>query len=637
MNRKDNRSNLSLRQYMFGQSTSQIRALRRIKKTKYGRRTSYFDVRGLMRLIIALLFLLTSTLACWTVTLQPYLNMHLFSGSSQASQLESNRARKNNSSNIWSMSNRAESISSIHIRPAGKQTPQEHVDKVSQVMERTPVIPRSFIQTKQTHIRFATSSNLNGHQSMVKDRREAFTSTSEKKTKAEVKVVWRRKQHPTIKSKKKPVKISTWSNQEYNAVMQYLRDGPSLSELGPENTYPVSLMETAPPVFLKYIEWHAKQMQCVRKWSCFAKEKSKIKLLVWRCPSNLQQCQGSGDRMRGIVTILALAALTKRVFLLMWPDNPFPFLHAVAPAAIDWRVPAHVIEETERGQWGVADDARYPKMTWLKCPMSYSCEDNFMNGSSKTTRVLLRKMRIGTKYFLQVLLRVGSFVIQSRGTYSSKLFSDIYWHRVFDDDRFRSPPTHSFVINRILLRTLFKPSPITQKFLHEFIPLQPRNVGYVSIHARTGHDVGETRINRFKWIKTLSDEEHAANFAACARAMIKSRYRYVFFASDSFRLKKAFVKVGRKQGLRVMYTNFKATHVGMRKASYAAHNVDHLLGSDIWKTFVNVFVEFFAVANGTIVISNRSEFSRMANMLSNSKASKTIRVLEDFVSCESSY
>lgn len=632
MNSKDNRLPISFRQCMFGKR-GQIRVPRRFKRTKNGKRTCYFDVHGFMRLIIALLFLLTLMLAWWTITLQSYLNMDRFSRSSQTSQRESNWTRKDNLKTFRSTSNRPEDSSSIHNRHVDDQILRRHDGNNNPVMQSSPVIPRPSMQVKQPHIELATASNLSANPSMVKDWSGAVTSTSNNKTNVDLKKTWMRKQYSVKKNKEKAVKSSSWTDQEYNSVVQYLKNGPNISEISPEHTYPVSLMETVPPVFLKYIEWHAKYMQCVRKLSCFEKEKSKMKLLVWRCPRNLQQCQGSGDRMRGIVTILALAVLTKRVFLLMWPDNPFPFLHAVAPAALDWRVPVHVAEEAERGHWGVADDARYPTMTWLKCPMSYSCEDDLMNVSSKTTRVIRRKMRMDTTYFLQVLLRVGSFVIQSRATYSSKLFSDIYWHRAFADDRFRSPPTHSFHINRILLRTLFKPSPITQKFLDEFIPLQPRNVGYASIHARTGHDVGETRIDRFKWIKTLTDEELAGKFVTCARVMIKSRYRYVFIASDSFRLKKTFVKVGRKEGLRVMYTNFKATHVGMRKSSKVIHNVDHLLESDIWKTFVNVFVEFFAVANGTIVISNRSEFSRMANMLSNSKASKTIRHLEDFASC----
>lgn len=86
-----------------------------------------------------------------------------------------------------------------------------------------------------------------------------------------------------------------------------------------------------------------------------------------------QQDRGQGTPM-AISTFSPFSLWKKRVFLLEWPSNPYPFLHAVSHAANDWRVPNYVARDP--GNWGIARDlmkgARY-KLFWIKCPRKAYC------------------------------------------------------------------------------------------------------------------------------------------------------------------------------------------------------------------------------------------------------------------------
>lgn len=399
--------------------------------------------------------------------------------------------------------------------------------------------------------------------------------------------------------------------------VRYFKYGPDISKIGLQSTYPTSLHD-APSVFIKYLKWHALQMRCLRSPDCYREKKGKIRITLWKCPSDSPlRCSGTGDRMRGIISSLAIAMMSKRVFLLEWPDNPYPFIHAVSPAALDWRLPKHMRNDTPA--WGIANDKKYPLMEWLQCPESYKCSHRkFEPSGTEYTTVVPRVMNLKDDHTFVYLRRIGNYIIHSVGTYSFNLYRRPEWSTHFSDDAFRAPSTSVLSMNRYLLRALFRPSPFIQSILHSFILPDAKQQGYVAIHARTGEDVGESDRTRFKKIHDVSHVTVAENFLKCAQQKGLKAHQFVYFASDSIVLKSEFNNMAEKHQINVMMSKLPAIHVAHdTEESKHISTADNLLRNRNWISFINIFVEFFAVSNGTSIISNRSEFSRLAHILSN--------------------
>lgn len=417
------------------------------------------------------------------------------------------------------------------------------------------------------------------------------------------------------------------SKQEIIDVNTYLTNGPELATIGPNFTFPVPL-NNSPAGFLSYLSWHARQMNCLRNETCYKRRKARIKIILWHCPNDLVgACQGIGDRMRGIVTTLALAMMTKRVFLLLWPDNPFPFSYAVSPSALDWRVPKHI--EEDRAKWGKAEDQRYPFIRWIKCPLSYTCIHDFeTRTASRPKRALPFVINITSPQLLSNLSQIGNFMIHSTGTYSMKFFSRQEWKREFPDHQFQSPPVHGFFLNRLLIRALFKPSPVVKHIISGLIPKHALEPGYFAVHIRTGVDTREYWLKRFRPLNNISLHVLSDRIINCCVQVGLRNHPYVFFASDSVALKIAFAHTAQKRNISVMYSTIAAQHTAYRSHDKLISNINngftHFLTNpeDEWLGFINIFVEFFGLANATSKLSTASEFSRMAHLLSDAKTVK---------------
>lgn len=399
--------------------------------------------------------------------------------------------------------------------------------------------------------------------------------------------------------------------ENYNLV-RYMRYGPSTRTINRKATYPIPLREV-PEFFSEYLTWHEAQMICVRNRSCYSSNKSSLRLLVWQCPSGkLTRCQGIGDRMRGIISSLALAMMTGRIFLLMWPDNPYPFLHAVSPAAIDWRVPPFLLSHVRSS--AIIDSRKYKFAVWIQCPHGFRC----VRKGKPMGKVLPKQMRVEDSETYKILSRhdIRNIVIWMRFPYSKFLYFCNQWHRDRNEnvsDRLEYT-TH---MDRLLLRSLFRPSVITQRLLHSFIPPQALQSGYVSIHARTGQDVREAQTSRFRTMKRTAHGVLAGRFMMCALKAGITQNTFIVFVSDSLPLKLSFAVEAKRHGMFPSFSRIRATHVAQRLQQKGTKGYYELFSDQKWRMFINTFVEFFAIANGTKIIANRSEFSRLAYLLSN--------------------
>lgn len=409
----------------------------------------------------------------------------------------------------------------------------------------------------------------------------------------------------------------------------YILHGPNISEIGPSFTYPTSIND-APLHLLHYLTWHAKQMDCIRNSSCYEREKSKLKIMVWECPLRRAfPCAGMGDRFRGIVSSMVLSMITGHIFLLNWPNKPYPFYHAVSPAAIDWRVPGYVLRDSE--DWGTLSASSYPRLEWKKCPPGYYCASQTLFLLSDAQRN--RKQGIQTFQNLtdpktyHALESIQHFVMLSRATYSHMLIKRPEWTAKYGDSLIYNTNPDLY-LHRFLLRTLFKPSPITQIIIGSVLKSTVLGDGYWSIHARTGQDVSESSLRRFENMSAADDQLVLANrFMRCILQLkeelddLNATTRLpLFVSSDSIALKKALADVAEKYGVKIIFINAPSMHIGskfMKNRERWGTSGSLPINGPSWLSFINTYVDFFLLANGTVSVSNKSEFSRLAFVLSN--------------------
>lgn len=397
---------------------------------------------------------------------------------------------------------------------------------------------------------------------------------------------------------------------------------PDSSDIGPSFTYPTPINH-APTKIIKYLMWHQAQMKCVRNAACYRSKKLTLRIMLWRCPKQrTSQCSGVGDRFRGIVSSLVIAMLTDHVFLLEWPDHPYPFLSAVWPGAIDWRLPKHVARDT--ATWPILIDSHYPILRLFGRSFGVLNMNNTRGAdqisgmSGDFSENVELKMRMDDSRTYKTITGVKRVLIFSRGTYSIQLIKRPEWKLRFYD-HFGHSKNQNLCIHRFLLRALFKPSRSTERLIRSTISVDAHSHGYVSLHARTGKDVRETFFSRFRRLNRLSSTELAHRFMYCLKQAGVKRM-YVFVASDSNDFKKAFSNLSQSHNISVMYTDMPAVHIGKR---WVDNKRDARKRNISFGAFINIFVDFFALSNGTSIISNRSEFSRLASIVSNAVVFRT--------------
>lgn len=102
-------------------------------------------------------------------------------------------------------------------------------------------------------------------------------------------------------------------------------------------------------------------------------KKGLLKISMWKCPDDKPTMSaGTGDRMWGILSSFVIAAITQQVFFISCPSEPYSSSHVVAPAAIDWRVTKHVLNDTSG--CGILVDLQFLWMTCTCCPRWYRCQ-----------------------------------------------------------------------------------------------------------------------------------------------------------------------------------------------------------------------------------------------------------------------
>lgn len=375
--------------------------------------------------------------------------------------------------------------------------------------------------------------------------------------------------------------------------------------------------------FSEYIFWHSSMMKRLRSTSLH----QNVPVLIWRCPGGMNsKCHGMGDRLRGILSALTLAMMTNRVFLLQWPNSQLELLHVAQPSAIDWRIPKElnisvlpIIKDIGRGEY-VLNYNHYPDQP------AFSSQNSSL--PRNTSSVSLQQLLIHDNRVAQIINESSGIIVDSLATSSKYILRSKEWTEKFSD--FNTKMFSTLLLNRLLMRAVFKPSSTVENIIQ---PIQfrkdSRRRQYISVHIRTGEDIGEKTLDRFYSHDDLQSILPALVFS-CIRNITSRLPASLFVASDSAAMKNSFIKSSKAEGFEVLYSNISAFHIAQDGVatnssdssdcqSYSSPNLRRkMLGT------IGIFVDFFALAGGMFFITTNSEFSRLAFIYSSAESMKTL-------------
>lgn len=352
-----------------------------------------------------------------------------------------------------------------------------------------------------------------------------------------------------------------------------------------------------PALFNNYIKKHRSDRKCLTNSKC---NKDNVRILVWHCPIRKGgRCAGIGDRLRGLQFAYFLAVLTGRLFLVDWPKNPFALEYALEPSLIDWRMPFNM---SENGWY---------ELPWYKCISPRPCTENGLMPNSSHLPFLNQSDSDIDILFDDIANRLLPY---SNVSVSTRMRPDEILKLMKNKHVLRKYPeleSYSDEMQRFLLSSLFKPSRYVESSIRQIIPRKVLRNGYISVHARTGFDVGEGHSRRFRAMNS-NISMHAENMLKCSLNLMKFPRpllgtRNIFLAADSLPFKKTFIDQAKNYNLKVFSSNQPALHIGLRNEAFQT-----ISSSEQWSGFINIFVDFVAIARGKLVILNGSGFSKMA-------------------------
>lgn len=377
------------------------------------------------------------------------------------------------------------------------------------------------------------------------------------------------------------------------------------------------------PSLRSYCQWHFEQKKCFLDHSC---KFGNPKLLIWQCPFNKHsRCGGLGDRLRGIQFSLFLAIVMKRLFLVDWPDGPLSMETGIIPASIDWRMTK--IDDGE--QIPVIEHQRLPYIQWSKCPQQYICQLNATKYSDRIRteqRIIPSRVRIENGDIESFLGNFEKLVIVARADLRSVEYLSRNEKALKDFEDVRPGNIDAFSLSRQLLQLTFQPSLPVKHELRKHYNLMPQQQ-YISIHVRTGYDFGEMVASRFEGLHQ-SRSDLALRFVHCAMGLLHGNRSQVFLASDSKIFKNDFLLVSKQLNLSVYFSSLPSFHIGLPHRISSNSSAD-----DRRMAQINTFVDFFAVAYSTIIISNGSGFSRLAHIIGNASRYIEVNNSEDVGKC----
>lgn len=347
-------------------------------------------------------------------------------------------------------------------------------------------------------------------------------------------------------------------------------------------------------------------------------------VLIWRCPRRrVGTCGGVGDRMRGIRFSLLVAILSGRPFFIEWPSQPFPLLSALVPSQIDWTIPKSLESRLPRHFPGEYKPPANNHLAWQK-GFDLSNAPVWKNKHVNLNQVNLTALLNNHAPISTIVSLCGHFGLRAlvdNPTMPSELVTK-YGRKASGAGKYA----------RALSSLLFAPSAEVERRMrqHNF----HANTSYIAVHIRTGQDVYESKLSRFK---VFREQTHlhviAKKLVECVRVAsnLNGGLRNVFFTSDSQLFNNLFRTLGEKKGLVVRAATGRVLHIS-RAGEWrldGGHNLP--LRCD---RFLSVFVDIMKLSRGVTVVATRSGFSESAFFIGKAKRSYVLHPSKDGGKCE---
>lgn len=403
-----------------------------------------------------------------------------------------------------------------------------------------------------------------------------------------------------------------------------------------------------PPSLSTYIKWHAEQRACILDATC----KDELPpTLIWTCPIQKgKTCAGLGDRVRGIQITFLLSIATKRLFFIDMIEDPFPFTDVISPSLVDWRIPSTLlkkkpIENWPHLDWFFCNRMRVPRIKRLCRKRRRLPHDRALphvNSTFKDIDMYKHDItdRLENVRWMTVSNRLPETLIPL--LFENQNFVQNSKIKIYD---LNTDHISSSSLLKLLMHLLFRPSPNVRAIMNATLNEDFIRNGYVSVHARTGIDVGEKGDSRFEFVNAhmLHSVRELIQCTKLSNPIIGSKR--IFIATDSVKFKTLFQQMtsgkfqtsaavleefavnnetaptdpewqGFMEGMKgynveVRYINERAYHFGLI-SDKGRYNNKFRHVDDKKRAFANVFADLFMLGGGRSIVSSGSGFSRMA-------------------------
>mmetsp|Transcript_12230 Transcript_12230/g.25780 ORF Transcript_12230/g.25780 Transcript_12230/m.25780 type:complete len:549 (+) Transcript_12230:1922-3568(+) len=358
--------------------------------------------------------------------------------------------------------------------------------------------------------------------------------------------------------------------------------------------------KTLPQWMKDYFDWHREQTAAMNE--CNYQD---YKFLILRCSRAERKCGGVADRLKSLPFFVAMAAYTKRVFLVRW-ERPTNLEEFLVPNEINWSVPHWLPEKANYfGREKNQSESSNPALDFTMAntaKLLYRRKDmrNFQKCSIMESFV--QDYYGGSKYYHKIECQMDATktcnetLPQELGDYSG--WSD--YERIYRD----------------LFYTIFQPSPpvrllVQKKMLSE--NLIPRK--FVAAHYRAFYAIESEKHK----LKNSTLERKTRNAISCASSL-ESEFQFqtgqpgmpIVFASDS----RLATLEAKKMSHEHEYDNHKIVVFDTEKEALHLDKRDQGNAADFYPSFVELLV----MAEAECISIGIGGYGRFANIMSsNSK------------------
>uniref|UniRef100_A0A6V0CWX3 Fucosyltransferase n=1 Tax=Pseudo-nitzschia australis TaxID=44445 RepID=A0A6V0CWX3_9STRA len=358
--------------------------------------------------------------------------------------------------------------------------------------------------------------------------------------------------------------------------------------------------KTLPQWMKDYFDWHREQTAAMNE--CNYQD---YKFLILRCSRAEKKCGGVADRLKSLPFFVAMAAYTKRVFLVRW-ERPTNLEEFLVPNEINWSVPHWLPEKANYfGREKNQSESSNPALDFTMAntaKLLYRRKDmrNFQKCSIMESFV--QDYYGGSKYYHKIECQMDATktcnetLPQELGDYSG--WSD--YERIYRD----------------LFYTIFQPSPpvrllVQKKMLSE--NLIPRK--FVAAHYRAFYAIESEKHK----LKNSTLERKTRNAISCASSL-ESEFQFqtgqpgmpIVFASDS----RLATLEAKKMSHEHEYDNHKIVVFDTEKEALHLDKRDQGNAADFYPSFVELLV----MAEAECISIGIGGYGRFANIMSsNSK------------------